>query len=90
VISRVACPNVALLEEVYARNGFSSSGATGCYAFTRETIEIGPARAHARFFVGQNIGEDPATGVRRDRLGGYLVYHDATRVESGGRCPTSS
>ena len=74
-------PNISLLEEVYARNGFSSSGATGCYAFTRETIEIGEARAHARFFVGQNIGEDPATGSAAGPLGGYLVYHDATRVD---------
>jgi trans-2,3-dihydro-3-hydroxyanthranilate isomerase len=74
-------PNVSLLEEVYARNGFSSSGATGCYAFTRETMEIGEARAHARFFVGQNIGEDPATGSAAGPLGGYLVYHDATRVD---------
>ena len=32
-------PNVSLLEEVYARNGFASSGATGCYAFTREQGE---------------------------------------------------
>src|SRR5690349_21855402 len=74
-------PNVSLLEEVYVRNGFSSSGATGCYAFTRETIEVGEARAHARFFVGQNIGEDPATGSAAGPLGGYLVYHDATRVD---------
>src|SRR6185503_6581861 len=74
-------PNISLLEEVYARNGFTSSGATGCYAFTLETIEIGEARAHARFFVGQNIGEDPATGSAAGPLGGYLVYHDATRVD---------
>ena len=74
-------PNVSLLEEVYARNGFASSGATGCYAFTRETLETGEARAHARFFVGQNIGEDPATGSAAGPLGGYLVYHDATRVD---------
>jgi trans-2,3-dihydro-3-hydroxyanthranilate isomerase len=74
-------PNVALLEEIYARNGFSSSGATGCYAFTRETIEVGEARAHARFFVGQNIGEDPATGSAAGPLGGYLVYHDAARID---------
>ncbi len=74
-------PDVALLEEIYARYNFASSGATGCYAFTRETIEIGPARAHARFFVGQNIGEDPATGSAAGPLGGYLVHHDATRVE---------
>ena len=74
-------PNVSLLEEVYARNGFADSGATGCYAFTRETIEVGDARAHARFFVGQNIGEDPATGSAAGPLGGYLVHHDATGVE---------
>ena len=74
-------PNVSLLEEVYARNGFADSGATGCYAFTRETIEVGEARAHARFFVGQNIGEDPATGSAAGPLGGYLVHHDATGVE---------
>lgn len=74
-------PNVSLLEEVYARYKFASSGATGCYAFSRETKEIGPARAHARFFVGQNIGEDPATGSAAGPLGGYLVYHDATRVD---------
>ena len=74
-------PNISLLEEVYRRNGFASSGATGCYAFTRETMEIGEARAHARFFVGQNIGEDPATGSAAGPLGGYLVYHDATRVD---------
>ena len=73
--------NIPLLEEVYARNGFASSGATGCYAFTRETIEVGEARAHARFFVGQNIGEDPATGSAAGPLGGYLVHHDATGVE---------
>src|ERR1051326_8384184 len=74
-------PNISLLEEVCARNGFSSSGATGCYAFTREAIEVGEGRAHARFFVGQNIGEDPATGSAAGPLGGYLVYHDATRVD---------
>ncbi len=74
-------PNVSLLEEVYARNGFADSGATGCYAFTRETIEVGAARAHARFFVGQNIGEDPATGSAAGPLGGYLVHHHATGVD---------
>ncbi len=71
-------PNVSLLEEVYERGNFS---ATGCYAFTRETLEIGEARAHARFFVGQNIGEDPATGSAAGPLGGYLVYHGAAGVE---------
>jgi trans-2,3-dihydro-3-hydroxyanthranilate isomerase len=34
--------NAALLAEIYQRYG-----ATGCEAFTRETIEIGEARAHA-------------------------------------------
>jgi len=74
-------PNLSLLEEIYERIGFTSSGIVGCYAFTRETMEIGDARAHARFFVGQNIGEDPATGSAAGPLGGYLVYHDATRVD---------
>ena len=53
---------------------------TGCYAFTRETIEIGEARAHARFFI-ESIGEDPATGSAAGPLGGYLVYHGAAGVE---------
>jgi len=55
--------------------------ATGVYAFTRETIEVGEARAHARFFVGMNIGEDPATGSAAGPLGGYLVHHDGSGVE---------
>lgn len=70
--------NLPMLSEIYEGNS------TGCYAFTRETLEIDQtrgARAHARFFVGQNIGEDPATGSAAGPLGGYLVYHDATRVE---------
>jgi trans-2,3-dihydro-3-hydroxyanthranilate isomerase len=74
-------PNIPLLEEVYGRHNFADSGATGCYAFTRETIEVGDARAHARFFVGQNIGEDPATGSAAGPLGGYLAHHGATGVE---------
>jgi trans-2,3-dihydro-3-hydroxyanthranilate isomerase len=74
-------PNVALLDEICERSDFSEANATGCYAFTRETIEIGEARAHARFFIGQNIGEDPATGSAAGPLGSYLVYHDAARVD---------
>src|SRR3990172_312217 len=35
--------NAALLSELYNRHD-----ATACYAFTRETIEVGEARAHAR------------------------------------------
>jgi trans-2,3-dihydro-3-hydroxyanthranilate isomerase len=73
-------PNQNLLDEIFERNEVFRGG-TGCYAFTRETIEIGEARAHARFFVGMNIGEDPATGSAAGPLGGYLVHHDATRVE---------
>jgi trans-2,3-dihydro-3-hydroxyanthranilate isomerase len=72
--------NQPLLDEIFERSEFFRGG-TGCYAFTRETIEIGEARAHARFFVGMNIGEDPATGSAAGPLGGYLVYHDATRVD---------
>jgi len=75
-------PNLALLDEICKRSDFSEANSTGCYAFTRETIEIGEARAHARFFIGQNIGEDPATGSAAGPLGGYLVYHDAARVEA--------
>src|SRR5438067_10805564 len=75
-------PNLALLDEICKRSDFAEGNATGCYAFTRETIEIGEARAHARFFIGQNIGEDPATGSAAGPLGGYLVYHDAVRVEA--------
>jgi trans-2,3-dihydro-3-hydroxyanthranilate isomerase len=72
--------NLPMLSEIYER-GESFGGGTGCYAFTRETIEIGEARAHARFFVGQNIGEDPATGSAAGPLGGYLVHHGAANVE---------
>ena len=72
--------NQTLLDEIFARSEVFRGG-TGCYAFSRETIEIGEARAHARFFVGMNIGEDPATGSAAGPLGGYLVYHDATRVD---------
>ena len=72
--------NLPMLSEIYERDD-SFGGCTGCYAFTRETIEIGEARAHARFFVGQNIGEDPATGSAAGPLGGYLVYHGAANVD---------
>jgi len=74
--------NGGLLAETYQR-----LGATGCEAFTRETIEIGEARAHARMFApGDNIAEDPATGSAGGALGAYLVYHGAANVEaSDGR-----
>ncbi|MEK6281081.1 MAG: PhzF family phenazine biosynthesis protein [Acidobacteriota bacterium] len=65
--------NSSLLAEIYVR-----LGATGCLAFSRETIEIGEARAHARFFApADNIPEDPATGSACGALGGYLIYHGA-------------
>lgn len=69
--------NGGLLGEIY-----TGLGATGCHAFTRETIEIGEARAHARFFApADNIPEDPATGSASGSLGAYLVYHGASGVE---------
>jgi len=72
--------NLPVLSEIYERSD-SFAGGTGCYAFTRETIEIGAARAHARFFIGQNIGEDPGTGSAAGPLGGYLVHHGAANVD---------
>ena len=69
--------NAALLAEIYTRRG-----ATGCHAFTRETLEIGASRAHARFFApADNIAEDPATGSACGALGGYLVHHGALSLE---------
>jgi trans-2,3-dihydro-3-hydroxyanthranilate isomerase len=70
--------NAALLGEIYTR-----LGATGCHAFSRETIEIGESRAHARFFApADNIAEDPATGSAAGALGAYLVHHGASGAES--------
>jgi trans-2,3-dihydro-3-hydroxyanthranilate isomerase len=69
--------NASLLAEIYTRKG-----ATGCHAFTRETIEIGASRAHARFFApADNIAEDPATGSACGALGAYLIHHDALSLE---------
>ena len=69
--------NAALLAEIYTRKG-----ATGCHAFTRETLEIGASRAHARFFApADNIAEDPATGSACGALGAYLVHHEALSLE---------
>ena len=71
--------NSSLLAEIYVR-----LGATGCLAFSRETIEIGESRAHARFFApADNIPEDPATGSACGALGGYLVHHGASGTEPG-------
>lgn len=69
--------NASLLADVYTRHG-----ATGFHAFTRETIEVGAARAHARFFApADNIPEDPATGSACGALGAYLVHHGALNLE---------
>ncbi|MEO8436219.1 MAG: PhzF family phenazine biosynthesis protein [Pyrinomonadaceae bacterium] len=68
--------NLGMLSEIYKQ-----AGTNGVYAFSRETLEIGEARAHARFFIGDNIGEDPATGSAAGPLGAYLVHHGVTGVE---------
>jgi trans-2,3-dihydro-3-hydroxyanthranilate isomerase len=69
--------NSTLLAEIYQRHG-----ATGCHAFTRETLEVGASRAHARFFApADNIPEDPATGSACGALGGYLIHHGALNLE---------
>lgn len=69
--------NSSLLADIYTRRG-----ATGCHAFTRETMEVGPARAHARFFApADNIPEDPATGSACGALGAYLIYHQGLSLE---------
>lgn len=74
--------NAGLLTDIYQR-----AGGTGCEAFSRETIEIGASRAHARMFApGDNIPEDPATGSAAGALGAYLVHHGVANVEpSDGR-----
>lgn len=69
--------NAALLSEAYTR-----AGASSCYAFTRETIEGGESRAHARLFAPDyGIPEDPATGSAAGSLSGYLVHHGALAPE---------
>lgn len=69
--------NAALLTEIYTK-----LEATGCCPFTRETIEVGTARAHLRMFApDDNIPEDPATGSAAGALGAYLVHYGACGVE---------
>jgi len=69
--------NSSLLGEIYTRRG-----AVGCLAFSRETLEVGPSRVHARFFApADNIAEDPATGSACGALGGYLIHHGALNLE---------
>ncbi len=69
--------NAGLLAEIYVR-----AGGTGCLVFSRETLEIGDSRAHARMFApADNIPEDPATGSACGALGAYLVHHGVSGVE---------
>jgi trans-2,3-dihydro-3-hydroxyanthranilate isomerase len=69
--------NAALLADIYTRHG-----GTGCHAFTRETLEVGASRAHARFFApADNIPEDPATGSACGALGAYLIHHGGLALE---------
>jgi trans-2,3-dihydro-3-hydroxyanthranilate isomerase len=68
--------NTAVLSEAYRR-----VGAIGCYAFTRETREGAPSRAHARSFVPDaGVMEDPATGSAGGSLAAYLVHHGALGI----------
>ena len=70
--------NAALLAEIYKRHD-----ATGCYAFSQETIEVGASRVSARMFApDDNIPEDPATGSAAGALGAYLIYHGALSDDS--------
>jgi trans-2,3-dihydro-3-hydroxyanthranilate isomerase len=74
--------NSQLLGDIYTRRG-----ASGALVFTRETLEIGNSRAHARFFApADNIPEDPATGSACGALGAYLIHHGALDLtpEDGG------
>lgn len=69
--------NATVLSEAYTR-----AGAASCYAFTRETLEGGEARAHARLFAPDfGIPEDPATGSAAGSLSAYLVHHGALALE---------
>ena len=70
--------NSSLLGDLYTRRG-----AVGCLVFSRETLEVGESRAHARFFApADNIAEDPATGSACGALGGYLIHHGALDLEA--------
>lgn len=73
--------DATVLSEAYTR-----AGAGSCYAFTRETLEGGSARAHARLFAPDyGIVEDPATGSAAGSLSGYLVHHGALAdIEAAG------
>ncbi len=65
--------NAAVLSEAGRRVGI-----TEWYVFTRETLEGGDHRAHARLFAPDiGIAEDPATGAAAGPLGAYLVHHGA-------------
>ena len=65
--------NTSILRDIGLRIGSS-----GCYAFTRETLDGVSSRAHARLFAPDlGVSEDPATGAAAGPLGAYLVHHGA-------------
>ena len=59
--------NVAPLREICEKHGCDIA-----YAFTLETMEKGNS-AHARFFSGHLLFEDPATGSAAGALGAFLA-----------------
>jgi trans-2,3-dihydro-3-hydroxyanthranilate isomerase len=62
---------------------YERAGATGCYAFTRETKDGSPSEAHARFFTPHvGIMEDPATGSAAGPLASYLVHYGAQGLQA--------
>lgn len=71
-------PEGSLVSEAHGR-----AGASGLYAFTRETMEGGRSGAHARSFVpDMGITEDPATGGAAGPLAGFLVHYGALQLEA--------
>jgi trans-2,3-dihydro-3-hydroxyanthranilate isomerase len=69
--------NASILHEAGSRIGI-----TEWYVFTRETMEGGTHRAHARLFAPDiGIAEDPATGGAAGPLGAYLIQHGAIDIQ---------
>jgi trans-2,3-dihydro-3-hydroxyanthranilate isomerase len=58
-------------------------GSSAYYAFTRETMDGGSSRAHARLFAPEfGITEDPATGSAAGPLGAYLLHHGGLSLDA--------
>jgi trans-2,3-dihydro-3-hydroxyanthranilate isomerase len=69
--------NTAVLNEVGSRLKISE-----WYLFTRDAKDKERSGAHARLFAPDlGIAEDPATGGAAGPLGGYLVFHNALKIE---------